>query len=73
MLTAIMRGEFPDEDGDMPRLADRFRAAELLARHYGLLQPPEKAGPDAGARRRMAEEIEAEMAALLGAEEEEKA
>lgn len=64
MLTGIMRGEFPGEEGEMPRLADRFRAAELLARHYGLLQPPdpkERAGEE---RRQAAEAIEAVMAEL---------
>ena len=42
-LTAVMRGE-PQPGGDPPTPAQRMKAAELLARHFGLLSP-EKAAP----------------------------
>ena len=45
VLSAIMQGTFPDAAGHAPGVAERCRAAELLARHYGIRRP--SAGPAA--------------------------
>lgn len=50
-FTALMRGEKP---------AEQMKAAETLAKHYGLLTPRE----DAVVRPEIAQEIEAAMAEL---------
>ena len=63
MITAVMRGTCADESGAVPKIAERFRAAELLAKRYGLLD----AEPAAERREReeAAREIEAALAALI--------
>ena len=58
-LTRIMRG---DEDAPRGELGERRRAAELLARRYGLLAPdPREAGK---ARRQAVAAVEAAVAAM---------
>ncbi len=44
MITGIMRGDCADESGAGPKIAERFRAAELLAKRYGLLEDAAGAG-----------------------------
>ncbi len=60
MITAIMRGTCADESGAGPKIAERFRAAELLAKRYGLLEPDPAS--QRAERERAAQEIEALMA-----------
>ncbi|MBR4711450.1 MAG: hypothetical protein IKP10_05410 [Clostridia bacterium] len=67
-VTGIMRGEVPENEA--PRLADRFRAAELLARYHGLLQTGSAKDAGAEGRRRAAEALEAAMAEMTRAEGE---
>lgn len=62
VITAIMRGTCLDEGGAGPKVAERFRAAELLAKRYGLLEP-DTAG-ERQAREAAAREIEALLRAL---------
>ncbi len=55
VITAIMNGTFADAAGNAPKVAERCRAAELLAKHYGLFIPAEHEQTEA--RRRAATEI----------------
>lgn len=57
-LGDVMRGE-PDAQGEAPGAVQRMKAAELLAKHYGLLDGPalEREG-DAGALQALAEALE---------------
>ncbi len=62
-LSAVMRGE-SQPDGEPPTPAQRMKAAELLARHFGLLAPEKAAGfcaPDA--LREISEALEREKEA----------
>ncbi len=71
VITGIMRGTCTDESGAGPKMAERFRAAELLAKYHRLLETED------GARRQereaAAREIEAALARLLGRAGEEDA
>ena len=55
-ITGIMRGDCADESGAGPKIAERFRAAELLAKRYGLLEDAADASRE---REAAAREIEA--------------
>ena len=63
MITRIMRGDCDAVSGAGPKIAERFRAAELLAKRYGLLEA-DTAGADRE-REAAAREIEAALAALI--------
>ena len=52
VITAIMQGTFQDDAGHRPKVSERCRAAELLAKHYGLFIPSEH--EQTGARRQAA-------------------
>ena len=67
VLSAIMQGTFLDAAGHAPRVAERCRAAELLARHYGLFVPAERETTQA--RRDAAERISRAVDAWLAGEE----
>ena len=60
VLTAILRGE-AEEDTAVPT-GERRRAAELLARHYGILTPADSGMTEA--RRRAVAAVEAAVEAM---------
>ena len=65
VITRIMRGEgCPGEDGEAEKIpvSERRRAAELLARRYGLLEEAENTRTEA--RRQAALAIEAAVARM---------
>ena len=68
LITGIMRGDCADESGAGPKIAERFRAAELLAKRYGLLEETAVAGPE---REEAAREIEAMIRRFAAGREEE--
>ena len=67
MITGIMRGTCTDENGAGPKIAERFRAAELLAKRYGLL---EEAADSSRDREEAAREIEALLRAFAAGRKE---
>ena len=52
VMTSILRGEQPEDAA--VKTSERYKAAELLGRHYGLFERPEAAPPDT---RRLSREI----------------
>ena len=70
MITGIMRGDCTDESGAGPKIAERFRAAELLAKRYGLLEETAGASRE---REEAAKEIEAMLCTFAGERKEEDA
>ena len=52
VMTSILRGEQPEDAA--VKTSERYKAAELLGRHYGLFERPETAPPDT---RRLSREI----------------
>jgi len=55
-LGGVMRGD--GGGGDAPTAAQRMKAAELLAKHYGLLDAGGHAAPEPEALRQIAEAME---------------
>jgi hypothetical protein len=62
VMTAILRGESMEEAG--VKTAERYKAAELLGRHYGLFERREAPGADL---QRVSREIGQMLAELAGA------
>ncbi|MBR6029730.1 MAG: hypothetical protein IKP40_11670 [Clostridia bacterium] len=55
-LQAVMRGE--SDSGEAIRCSQRLKAAELLARHFGLLNPGPGGPPDPRVADELAEALE---------------